>query len=56
MPIVGGGVGGLVCGTSGFIPLSKEGVLLRNVSASLVLSDHLPGGGILELGNRSGKE
>ena len=35
---------------------SKEGVLLRNVSPSLVLSDHFPGGGILELGNRSGKE
>ena len=34
----------------------KEGVLLRNVSASLVLSDLFPGGGILELGNRSGKE
>ena len=35
---------------------SKEGVLLRNVSPSLVLSDHFPGGGILELGYRSGKE
>ena len=35
---------------------SKEGVLLRNVSPSLVLCDHFPGGGILELGNRSGKE
>ena len=34
----------------------KEGVLLRNVSASLVLSDRFPGGGILELGNRFGKE
>ena len=30
-------------------PLSKEGVLLRNVSPSLVLCDHFPGGGILEL-------
>ena len=28
---------------------SKEGVLLRNVSPSLVLCDHFPGGGILEL-------
>ena len=27
----------------------KEGVLLRNVSPSLVLCDHVPGGGILEL-------
>ena len=27
----------------------KEGVLLRNVSPSLVLCDHFPGGGILEL-------
>ena len=36
--------------------LDKEGILLRNVSASFVLSDHFPGGGILELGNRSGKE
>ena len=35
---------------------TKEGILLRNVNASLVLSDHFPGGGILELGNRSGKE
>ena len=35
---------------------SKEGILLRNVSPSLVLSVHFPGGGILELGNRSGKE
>ena len=34
----------------------KEGVLLRNISPSLVLSDHFPGGGIVELGNRSGKE
>ena len=34
----------------------KEGVLLRNVSPSLVLSDHFPGGGIFELGNRSVKE
>ena len=30
-------------------PLSKEGVLLRNVSPSLVLCDHFPGGGILKL-------
>ena len=36
--------------------ITKEGVLLRNVSPSLVLSDHFSGGGILELGNRSGKE
>ena len=28
---------------------SKEGVLLRNVSPPSVLSDHFPGGGILEL-------
>ena len=27
----------------------KEGVLLRNVSPSLVLCDHFPGGGKLEL-------
>ena len=27
----------------------KEGILLRNVSPSLVLCDHFPGGGILEL-------
>ena len=27
----------------------KEGVLLRKVSPSLVLCDHFPGGGILEL-------
>ena len=33
---------------------SKEGV--RNISAFMVLSDHFPGGGILELGNRSGEE
>ena len=38
------------------LSLNKEGVLLRNVNASLVLSDHFPAGGILELGNRSGKE
>ena len=31
------------------IGYSKEGVLLRNVSPSLVLCDHFPGGGILEL-------
>ena len=40
----------------GLGPKSKEGVLLRNVNPSLVLSVHFPGGGILELGNRSGKE
>ena len=38
------------------VPLGKEGVCLRNISASLVLSDHFPGGGILELRNRSGEE
>ena len=31
------------------IYISKEGVLLRNVSPSLVLCGHFPGGGILEL-------
>ena len=38
------------------VSIDKEGVLLRNVSPSLVLSDHFPGGGILELQCRSGKE
>ena len=37
-------------------PDTKEGILLRNVSTSLVLSDHFLAGGILELGNKSGKE
>ena len=37
-------------------PSSKEGVLLRNVSPSLVLCDHFPGGGILELQNGSSWE
>ena len=31
------------------VGLGKEGVLLRNFSPSLVLCDHFPGGGILEL-------
>ena len=35
---------------------SKEGIVLRNGSASLVLSVHFHGGGIHQLGNRSGKE
>ena len=29
--------------------VTKEGVLLRNVRPSLVLCDHFPGGGILEV-------
>ena len=32
-----------------YLDLCKEGVLLRNVSPSLVLYDHFPGVGILEL-------
>ena len=37
-------------------PWGKEGVLLRNVSPSLVLCDHFPGGGILELQTGSSSE
>ena len=31
------------------LTVAKEGVLLRNVRPSLVLSDHFPGGGILKI-------
>ena len=37
----------VVCSSQ--VPSIKEGVLLRNVSYALVLCDHFPGGGILEL-------
>ena len=47
---------GAESGTCTSLPCIKEGVGLRNISASLVLSDQFPGGGILELGNKSGKE
>ena len=45
-------------GKSSFTPTEcrEEGVLLRNDSPSLVLSDHFPGVRILELQCRSGQE